>query len=593
MKRTRKTIVPNVVSGGIAIPLGNNFYYMRGKKHSQGGIDIGKNPETGLEVEEGEVVQTTPNNIKVFSSVPFLNGESPAKLVMGGANPDKVFNAQERFKNINNLNDDGTKAQFGKKAKVKRVDFDKYVPVFDRFHDAKLMEQLQDSLIARGFNEPQRAAILSNVLHESGGDPKAIGPGGFKGLVQWGTDRYPKTENAGKQIHYLIETSLDPSSPNWTHGGGGKPSIKTAKDGYDKFWNSDNAYDATLYYTKGFVRPAEEQARINRAKEAVNIQRNMKELGGNKNINTTMNRKSIIYTINGKGFNKAGYVPSMGERKKAKNGTILPMNIMGEISPISLVGNIKPIDYKTPNDYKSLRDYSANKTKSNSNAIGKWFKDNAFDIGTTVTDVLSNMASATAGYLINKKMLNDLQFAPEPIPLQAAKLKTIYNVNPQLDQIRESLANVEKTIMENTASSKVALNRTLQARINTNEMYNKIFGNKENIETELINKDRLNQQSVNQINNERYNQYLRDKYEFNNAVLDKKSENAVSLANNVNATIQNITENLNRNRQFKNTILAQLLAAPNVDPRMLKAVGLPITDKTISDWLKGKKEVTQ
>lgn len=100
---------PNVIHGGRATNIKGNLYYMSGRKHEAGGIDIGKNPKTGLEVEDGEIVQTSPNGLKVFSAQPILNGNSPAKLVMGGANPAKVFNAQERFKEINGINDDGTK----------------------------------------------------------------------------------------------------------------------------------------------------------------------------------------------------------------------------------------------------------------------------------------------------------------------------------------------------------------------------------------------------------------------------------------------------------------------------------------------------
>lgn len=107
--------VPNIVHGGNAIPLGNNFYYIKGRKHSAGGVDIGADPKTGLEVEGEEVMKVTPKEVRVYSSVPFLQGNSPAELVMGGANPDAVFNAQEEFKDRNRINDDGTKYENGGK----------------------------------------------------------------------------------------------------------------------------------------------------------------------------------------------------------------------------------------------------------------------------------------------------------------------------------------------------------------------------------------------------------------------------------------------------------------------------------------------
>lgn len=106
--------IPNIVRGGAAIPIGKkNFYYMQGRKHEQGGIDVGRNPKTGLEVEGEEVMQVTPNEVRVYSSVPFLRGASPAELVLNGADANKVFAAQEKYKDNNRINDDGTKYRTG------------------------------------------------------------------------------------------------------------------------------------------------------------------------------------------------------------------------------------------------------------------------------------------------------------------------------------------------------------------------------------------------------------------------------------------------------------------------------------------------
>ena len=109
----KRKVRPNVVSGGTAINLGNNLYYMRGKTHKQGGIDIGSNPKTGIEVENGEVVQTSPTGLRVFSAQPILNGISPANALLMGGNPNNIFNAQEAWKQANHYNDDGTKFKDG------------------------------------------------------------------------------------------------------------------------------------------------------------------------------------------------------------------------------------------------------------------------------------------------------------------------------------------------------------------------------------------------------------------------------------------------------------------------------------------------
>lgn len=138
MKRKLKrndVIVPNVVDGGRAIPVGHNLYYLNGRKHSEGGIDIGENPKTGIEAEDGEVVKTSPNDIKIFSSVRFLGGKSPAELVLQGNNPERVFDAQENYKDRNNLNDDGTKkgkrnkAETGRKIVVTDIEGNTTVPI--------------------------------------------------------------------------------------------------------------------------------------------------------------------------------------------------------------------------------------------------------------------------------------------------------------------------------------------------------------------------------------------------------------------------------------------------------------------------------
>ena len=169
------TITPNIIRGGQAIDLGNNMYYIAGRKHSNGGVDVGKD----LEVEGGEVMQMKPNEVRVFSSVPFLRAGSPAKLVLGGANPDVVFNAQENFKDKNRIKDDGTKYRNGgnmiatingnvknglihtmrcggrKKAKLGK---DKFIPEIDYkvVTDSSLIDMPQLNLSLIHISEPTR-----------------------------------------------------------------------------------------------------------------------------------------------------------------------------------------------------------------------------------------------------------------------------------------------------------------------------------------------------------------------------------------------------------------------------------------------------
>ena len=125
----------DIREGGVAIPIANNMFYIDGRKHEYGGVTMGPNNKNGVEVEGGEVVEMIDSNhpsvgrqfkaggqqqtMRVFSSVPFLRGASPAELVLGGANPDAVFKAQEEFKDRNRINDDGTTYEMGGEGKPK------------------------------------------------------------------------------------------------------------------------------------------------------------------------------------------------------------------------------------------------------------------------------------------------------------------------------------------------------------------------------------------------------------------------------------------------------------------------------------------
>lgn len=432
-----KVLKPNVVRGGIAIPLGANYYYMSGRKHKDGGIDIGKNPRTGLEVEDGEVMHINKDNVKVFSSVPFLNGKSPAQKVMGGENPNKVFNQQEEFKDKYNMNDDGTK---------------------------------------RSSRKAKHGGLYSITVN-------------------------------------------------------GRTKLR-------------------MYPSTGGL-----------------IQSDKIEFGGRKKarlgVTNTKSKNNILPKIN------IGHVEPIGI-------TNTPMNVSKNIKNIPINYNYKSTDNAIPFRYK----------------MKQYIKDNP----QTVSDGLG-LASNIIGGLItrrkNNRMLNKLKYSDAPIAAKAAKLKTRININPQLDKMRESLSEYERNIDNNTSSSRVALARKQQARLANTLQTNELYGNKENTETELINKDKLNQQTVADANIREYNLWREKKAAFNNAVLEKKAENDVSLFNTINSGIQDIISRGEKRNSERQTRLAMMAANPNVNPRILKGMGIKgITDEDVAAYDKtyGKKK---
>lgn len=115
-----------ITDGGNATKIGNDTYLLRGGSHEQTnetgqtgiGINVGGNE---IEAEGGEVAQKKNGALRIFSAQPILGGISPAQAVMRGANKDKIFNAQQRFKSRHHLSDGGGKAKHGTEIPYKRI----------------------------------------------------------------------------------------------------------------------------------------------------------------------------------------------------------------------------------------------------------------------------------------------------------------------------------------------------------------------------------------------------------------------------------------------------------------------------------------
>ena len=158
----KKKVRPDVVAGGSAIDLGDNFYLMKGRTHKQGGIDIGKNPRTGIEVENNEVVQVTPNNVRVFSAQPILNGISPAEALLNGGNPRNIFNAQEAWKQVNRVTDDGKR--FGDGGYTPSKEILDYIKKTEAFRDKWYKDGNGIDTIGYGFTGEKVKKLFPNGI---------------------------------------------------------------------------------------------------------------------------------------------------------------------------------------------------------------------------------------------------------------------------------------------------------------------------------------------------------------------------------------------------------------------------------------------
>lgn len=544
--------VPNVVAGGIAQPLGNNFFYMNGRKHSQGGIDIGPSDKTGIEVEGGEVVETNGNELKVYSAQPIINGISPAKLVMGGANPNKVFKAQEDFKDRNKINDDGTIKAMGGLSRDK-----------DYGSKKKPYPSVAKKDFAGGHRSypiPTKADAI-DALRLAG----LHGRNDVKAKVY---NKYPELRKKGSNglivsISGNVKNGLlhSPSSTGGRHdklidGGrrtnpGGKNALENNRPQYYAERKLP-LFDDGPAITSGLVRAGWSHG-------------NNKNITiDNTNIPNLLARPNFIFSLNKYKWN----TPRRGRNKSSQS----TQSVTTKTPPTAVYNrNLPKVEASIPNTLPvSTSTPAKGTTSSDGKGQGKFKNITAADwIG-----LGSNMAGSLASYFASKRAINKMRGPSQPTLISANKLKTKYNINPQLDRIREDKFEAYRDIDSNTASSRVSLARKQRVRNAAGQAANELYGNKENIETNLINQDRRNQQSVRQFNAQQYNQYIDRKAAFDNGIREAKVTNINNLSSGINAGIQDMISRYENRKALNNTIGAMRASAPNVDDRIMRDAGV-------------------
>lgn len=691
--------IPNVVAGGIAQPLGNNFFYMNGRKHSQGGIDIGPSDKTGIEVEDGEVVETNDNELKVYSAQPIINGVSPAKLVMGGANPNKVFKAQEDFKDRNGINDDGTKAKFGKEKHVAKSDNTRVTPIMESPRNSGIkqgdfiyypetyrianntlekvparkevnmtpLEQINPEFdillggagVLRGVDKATKVAIAldKNISRTS---QKAITKGrdalsyysispnihynlsvnnGRKALGVKPTKllEAPKKQlisNIGKYKDFVNVLDSDGKnmivsisgnvknglihSPSSTGGLRDKFAVGGKRiNRHGRTWEYDEQIGAYVPITNRTINrtsayPINKSARGETIIGSDYTFRNGR-WSKNNNVNTNNNKLNID---NGNrrpqyyaerrlplfedgagitsGLVRAGWshgndkgistnntnIPSLSEtksngktprggRSKSSQST---QSISTKTPPTAVYNrNLPKVEASIPTTLPVSTNIPAQGTTSSDGKGQGKFKN------LTTADWIglgSNVVGSLASYFASKRAINKMRSPGQPTLISANKLKTKYNINPQLDRIREDKFEAYRDIDSNTASSRVSLARKQRVRNAAGQAANELYGNKENIETNLINQDRRNQQSVRQFNAQQYNQYIDRKAAFDNGIREAKVTNINNLFSGINAGIQDMISRYENRKALNNTIGAMRASAPNVDDRIMRDAGV-------------------
>lgn len=710
--------IPNVVAGGIAQPLGNNFFYMNGRKHSQGGIDIGPSDKTGIEVEDGEVVETNGNELKVYSAQPIINGISPAKLVMGGANPNKVFKAQEDFKDRNRINDDGTKYKEGGKIYQAPNEYKRQIaesgsiiiggyPTIAGNRNYKfikgltkasrigrtatnfinlgrqkiydLANKIDNTWINQGIKEVYRTTIgkhgsnlprTIDYINKNNINEYKKAMGGLSRDKDYGSKKKPypsvaKKDFAGGHRSYPIPTKADAIDALRLAGLHGRNDVKAkvynkypelrkkgnvglvvsisgnVKNGLihspsstgglrDKFavggkrinrhgrtWEYDEKIGAYVPITNRTINrtsayPINKSARGETIIGSDYTFRNGR-WSKNNNVNTNTNKPNVD---NGNrrpqyyaerrlplfedgagitsGLVRAGWshgnnkgvsmnntnIPSLSETKSSgktprggrSKSSQSTQSISTKTPPTAVYNrNLPKVEASIPTTLPVSTSIPAQGTKYSDGKGQGRFKN------LTTADWIglgSNVAGNLASYFASKRAINKMRGPGQPTLISANKLKTKYNINPQLDRIREDKFEAYRDIDSNTASSRVSLARKQRVRNAASQAANELYGNKENIETNLINQDRRNQQSVRQFNAQQYNQYIDRKTAFDNGIREAKVTNINNLFSGINAGIQDMISRYENRKALNNTIGAMRASAPNVDDRIMRDAGV-------------------
>lgn len=598
--------IPNVVAGGIAQPLGNNFFYMNGRKHSQGGIDIGPSDKTGIEVEDGEVVETNGNELKVYSAQPIINGISPAKLVMGGANPNKVFKAQEDFKDRNKINDDGTiKAMgglsrdkdYGSKKKpyhsVAKKDFagghrSYPIPTKADAIDALRLAGLhgRNDVKAKVYNkypELRKKGNVGLVVSINGNVKNGLihspsSTGGLRDKFAVGgnrINRHGRTWEYDEQIGAYVpitnrtinRTSAYPINKSareetiigsdYTFRNGRWSKNNNVNTNTNKP-NVDNGNRRPQYYAERRLPLFEDGAGITSG-----LVRAGWSHGNNKGV--SMNNTNIPSLPATK---SSGKTPRGGRSKSSKSTQSVPT----KTPPTAVYNrNLPKVEANIPTTLPVPTSTPAKGTTSSDGKGQGKFKN------LTTADWIglgSNVAGSLASYFASKRAIDKMRGPGQPTLISANKLKTKYNINPQLDRIREDKFEAYRDIDFNTASSRVSLARKQRVRNAAGQAANELYGNKENIETNLINQDRRNQQSVRQFNAQQYNQYIDRKTAFDNGIREAKVTNINNLFSGINTGIQDMISRYENRKALNNTIGVMRASAPNVDDRIMLDAGV-------------------
>lgn len=544
-----------ITDGGDATKIDNNTYLLRGGSHE----DVNETGQTGIginvggnevEAEGGEVAQKKNGALRIFSAQPILgNGMSPAQAILRGYNKDFVFSQQQTFKKRNGLNDDGS-AKYGLGGDIKGIwnfirsnrspidniaalatAYQKLNPNsnynkqkgkfkggtfggagaggtwtndyksnkgFDNFNDAydDAVEHNAKTFIFG--NKRYNTLKENNPIREI--NNRAVGSWRdsvvTKDRTGYGKDFGP-IKGGASLIPLIIET-YNPKRLRHRLGGG-----LTSKDR----GSSKHPYPSVS--SKDFAGGGRSYPIPTKA-DAVDALR-LAGLHGRSDVRSkvynkypSLRKKSLLGSSNR---------PIKGMRPKAFIGIYTPFNkrytsiydasdydydydggnALGDNEAVITAKRIKPTFMKPNNDAMNIINHPANETPyipQRHNRSRTIFSGGDY-LGLGI-DTLAALSTGLVNYNTAGKYV-----LPDRAPIiQASKLPTTYNVNPEIEEVKRYRDRLTGQTFNNTSSSVAALNRSGAINLDTLSNLSKLWATKENEENKMLTQDALNQQTV-------------------------------------------------------------------------------------------------
>ena len=487
---TKKRI--RITDGGIALPLGNNTFLMRGRLHSQGGIGIGNGGKNDIEVEDGEVVKFNKDNIQVLSDQPMLNGISPANVLLAGGSFNKIFKAQQSI----NGNYNGS---YGKDGLIKKL-----TGFFTGNNEKENANKENKKDAPIDWNEIK----IKQAYTESGFNSKAVSKTPAYGLYQI-TSQTLKEFNDKTGNNYKVEDlyndKINTEIRDWY-----------MDDLYNREWNTKNNPSDSVRATKTIMAynmgPTNLVNRLNELKaKGYDIYQSLDWTQDDsipvesreyndfilRNIDNSISRNQIAYeTSKKKNSNKVE-----GIRNGFKNG--------GQI-------NMK-LKHKNKQD---ITDIVMNEILPHSTGERKKFIWGGSEIALASNaglNLLSGLGQGIVGHFNAnnlRKMYDDLKRQSTFIPVARGHINTKIDVEPQLNLTAQTEYNLRRNAEMNTANAKVARSQARVAALDRIRQDNAIYGDKYNREAQLRNAEAELQTRYNLVDAENKLTDIREQNDF-------------------------------------------------------------------------------